>query len=96
MDLVMRSDVVRPRGPLEIELAALDEGQLGPAVSWLPGRNSESATEYAAGIRRTIGLGSDRTSDNLGGNYFERGDSSTDYRASCGLTSTLSPVDCLM
>jgi uncharacterized protein (TIGR03083 family) len=33
----LRYDILRPRGPIEIEIGALDETQLGPAVSWLLG-----------------------------------------------------------
>jgi hypothetical protein len=32
-----RYDLIRPRRPIEIDLADLDERQLGPAVSWLLG-----------------------------------------------------------
>jgi uncharacterized protein (TIGR03083 family) len=33
----LRYDVLKPRGPIENDLANLDERQLGPAVSWLLG-----------------------------------------------------------
>ncbi len=31
----LRYDIVKPRGPIEVNLRRLDERQLGPAVSWL-------------------------------------------------------------
>ena len=31
----LRYDIVKPRGPIEVNLSRLDERQLGPAVSWL-------------------------------------------------------------
>jgi uncharacterized protein (TIGR03083 family) len=31
----LRYDIVKPRGPIEVNLPRLDERQLGPAVSWL-------------------------------------------------------------
>jgi len=31
----LRYDIVKPRGPIEVNLRSLDERQLGPAVSWL-------------------------------------------------------------
>jgi len=31
----LRYDIVKPRGPIEVNLRPLDERQLGPAVSWL-------------------------------------------------------------
>ena len=31
----VRYDIVKPRGPIEVNLRRLDERQLGPAVSWL-------------------------------------------------------------
>ena len=31
----LRYDILKPRGPIEVNLRSLDERQLGPAVSWL-------------------------------------------------------------
>jgi hypothetical protein len=47
----LRCDIVKPRGPIEVNLRSLDERQLGPAVSWLlagiPRMQRKLAGEFA-------------------------------------------------
>lgn len=52
----VRLDVVRPRGPIEAELPALDETRLIPAVSWLIGGLQRMQPELKSAILEPISL----------------------------------------
>jgi hypothetical protein len=60
----LRYDIVKSRGPIEVNLRSLDERQLGPAVSWLLAGIPRMQRKLPPGVCRTPGSGSDRPGRN--------------------------------